>query len=624
MVLAGRTLPLNGIRFRQDNDFFYLTGNEDTNAVLAIDAPSGDSWLFLPPQNASEVRSDGKNWLTMGDQAKPRGFTAIAPITELGEFLARRRAGGAGRPLYTRLSERDEVDDSRGELGVGLARRMSNPLGARPSDDAWRVEMLRQHFPAVELKDVTPAIDALRVIKSPREIEILTLNGRLSAEAIRKAIEITRPGRFEYELEAEATYHLFKNGVQGNGYPAIVGTGPNVNVWHYQDNGRQMKAGDLVVMDYGGSLDYQVIDITRTWPVSGRFDELQLRAYQCALETQKAIIAAMRPGATRAETREISKRIYEKWGFADQRPAQAGHFVGMSVHDVGDYAAPFRPGMVIAVEPIIEIADKHLHIRIEDTVLITEGAPVILSAAVPKEVDEVLALMKQAGHEGRAELQFRRCYNAFHSHSSAASATSGAASARRVRPPRLNNVAPAAASASTSAGAQPPSGPTSTVAVSGRGGSAAVPAASDGSANAISGRGRRVSASASACGSVDLGHDGPAALLHRVERHALPPLHARDLAGARRRHLGARGHQRADDVDAQHRGIAHDVVELVALEQRRRQREAHRHLRRRRRLRADAHLGALPGRHLDARRRARGRARRTPGPGRRARAATPA
>ncbi len=194
VLLAGRTLPLHGIRFRQDNDFFYLTGNEDTNAVLAIDAPSGDSWLFLPPQSASEVRSDGKNWLTMGDQAKPRGFTAIAPITDLGEFLARRRAGGAGRPLYTRLSERDEVDDSRGEQGVGLARRLSNPLGARPSDDAWRVEVLRQHFPAVELKDVTPAIDQLRVIKSPREIEILTLNGRLSAEAIRKAIEITRPG----------------------------------------------------------------------------------------------------------------------------------------------------------------------------------------------------------------------------------------------------------------------------------------------------------------------------------------------------------------------------------------------------------------------------------------------
>src|SRR5688572_14069500 len=96
VLLAGNTLALHGIRFRQDNDFFYLTGNEDLNAVLVLDAPSGDSWLFLPPQNASEIRSDGKNWLTQGDQAKPRGFTAIQPITELSEFLARRRAGGAG------------------------------------------------------------------------------------------------------------------------------------------------------------------------------------------------------------------------------------------------------------------------------------------------------------------------------------------------------------------------------------------------------------------------------------------------------------------------------------------------------------------------------------------------
>ncbi len=394
VLLAGRTLPLSGVRFRQDNDFYYLTGNEDVNAVLVMDTPGGASVLFLPTQAAAEIRSDGKNWLSLGDQAKARGFSAILPLTELSEYLARRTAAG---PLYTRLTESDEVDDSRRTRASYYARRMNNLLGGQPSEDAWRVDQLRRHLPAAELKDVVPAIDALRVIKTPREIEILKRNGRLSAEAIRKAIEATRPGRFEYELEAEATYHLFKHGVQGNGYPAIVGTGPNVNVWHYQDNGRQMQAGDLVVMDYGGALDYQVVDITRTWPVSGRFDELQLKAYQCALETQKAIIAAMRPGATRAETREISKRIYEKWGFGDQRPASAGHFVGMSVHDVGDPAAPFRAGMVIAVEPIIEIAEKQLHIRIEDTVLITDGDPVILSAAVPKEVDELLALMKPTG-----------------------------------------------------------------------------------------------------------------------------------------------------------------------------------------------------------------------------------
>ncbi len=397
VLMFGSTMPLNGIRFRQDNDFYYLTGNADVNAVLVMDAATADAWLFLPEQGAREIRSDGKNWLSQGDQAKAWGFAGIQPLTELTEFLERRRSGFGQQVLWTRLSERDEVDDSRGDKGTSLARRYNNPLSGQPSEDGYRAETIRSRYPFYDLRDVVPAIDTLRVIKSPREIEVLKLNGRLSAEAIRNAIAITKPGRFEYELEAEATYHLFKNGVQGNGYPAIVGTGPNVNVWHYQDNGRQMQAGDLVVMDYGGDLDYQVIDITRTWPVSGQFDELQLRAYKCALETQKAIIAAMRPGATRKQTVEISKRIYEKYGFSDQRPASAGHFVGMSVHDVGDYTEPFRPGMVIAVEPIIEIPDKHLHVRIEDTVLVTEGEPYILSAAVPKEVDEVLALMKSGG-----------------------------------------------------------------------------------------------------------------------------------------------------------------------------------------------------------------------------------
>src|SRR4029079_14232958 len=257
----------------------------------------------------------------------------------------RRRGGFGVQTLWTRLSERDEVDDSRDGVGISLARNFNNPLGGQPSEDAWRASLIRERYPYYDLKDLTPAIDKLRVIKSPREIEALKLNRRLSAEAIQGAMAITKPGRFEYELEAEATYHLFKNGVQGNGYPAIVGTGPNVNVWHYQDNGRQMQAGDLVVMDYGGDLDYEVIDITRTWPVSGQFDDLTRRAYKCARETQKAIIAAMRPGATRKQTVEISKGIYERYGFSDQRPASAGHFVGMSVHDVRDYTEPIPPSM---------------------------------------------------------------------------------------------------------------------------------------------------------------------------------------------------------------------------------------------------------------------------------------
>jgi len=392
VIMFAATMPLPGIRFRQDNDFFYLTGNEDLSAILFLDTSRGEAFLFLPRQPPRQIEVDGPNWLEEKDAAKTHGFAAIHPLPYLEEFLARRRNAGP-QTLYVRLSERDEVDMSRGDKALHSGRRMSSSFGTQPTEDAWRIEELRRRYPHFELKDIAPTIDALRVIKSPREIEILRENGRISAEGIRRAIAMTRAGRYEYELEAEARYVFAKSGSEMDAYPAIVGSGPNVNTWHYNKNSRALEAGDLVVMDYGASLGYQTMDITRTWPVSGRFDELQERAYRADLEAQKAIIAAMRPGATRAETREICRKIFEKWGFGDQRPGSAGHFVGMAVHDVGDSNEPFKPGMVIAVEPIIEIKEKRIHIRIEDTVLITEGEPEILSLGVPKEVDELLALI---------------------------------------------------------------------------------------------------------------------------------------------------------------------------------------------------------------------------------------
>jgi Xaa-Pro aminopeptidase len=404
VLLFGDTMPDIGVRQRQDNDFYYFTGNEDLNAVLVMDASDARSYLFLPAQNAGEIRSDGRNWLSQSaeEMAKSRGFAAILPLEQLTEFLARRRPSAGSQTLWVRLSDADEVDQGRKDKALYLGRRYRGPFGGLPSEDAWRVEQIRARFPYFELRDATPEVDRMRMIKTPREIEILTRNGRLSAEAIVAAIEITTPGRYEYELEAEATYHLFRHGVQGNGYPAIVGSGSNVNIWHYNDNGKALGDGELIVMDYGGSLDYQIIDITRTWPVSGRFDDLQRRAYACSLEAQKAIIAMMKPGVTRADTRKVAEEIYRRHGFPGG--ASAGHFVGMSVHDVGDPDLPFEPGMVIAVEPIVEDASKQLHVRIEDTVLVTNDGPRILSAVVPKEMDELLRLVgRRAGVRSTAD-----------------------------------------------------------------------------------------------------------------------------------------------------------------------------------------------------------------------------
>ncbi|HSK08136.1 MAG TPA: Xaa-Pro peptidase family protein [Vicinamibacterales bacterium] len=392
VLLFGRTQPLAGIRFRQDNDFFYLTGNENLNAALVMDAGSGAATLFLPPQTAGEIRTLGRNWLSDPEEGKRWGFAAIRPIHDLPGVLAR-LALSPDPVVWTRLSPGDEADINRAEHATDHARRLGNIGGGHLTEEASRAAFLRAQFPTLQLRDVAPHLDRMRTIKSPREIEILRENGRISAEAIRRAILATRANGFEYEIEAEATYWMFRNGIQGNAFPAIVGSGPNVNIWHYQDNGRQYQDGDLVVMDYGGALDYLGVDITRTWPVSGRFDELQLRAYRCALEAQKAIIAAMKPGATRRETAEIGRAIYEKHGFPGG--AGAGHYVGLSVHDVGDGSQPFQPGMVFAVEPIVEDASKQLHVRIEDTVLITESGPEILTGGVPKEVDAILRLVQE-------------------------------------------------------------------------------------------------------------------------------------------------------------------------------------------------------------------------------------
>lgn len=396
VLMFGNTMPALAARNHQDHDFYYLTGNEDLNSVLVMNVETRQAYLFLPKQGPGEIRSDGENWLEDPEAADKWGFESIEPLYTLNEFLARQRDYTKTPTIWVRLSERDEISQGRSNKAVNLARQSMNLWSARPSEGAFRVEMLRRHYPFYELKDISPHIDRMRVIKTAREIEILKLNGRIAAEAVNRAMAVTEPGRFEYEIEAEATYHHVRNGVQRAGYGAIVGSGSNSNIWHYRDNGKRVEAGEMVVMDYGGSLDYMIIDITRTWPVSGEFDELQLRAYRCALEALKAITAEMRPGATREGIREITREIYRRHGFEDQRAPSAGHFVGMSVHDVGDASLPLEAGMVIAVEPIIEIKEENLHVRIEDTILVTEGEPVVLTEASPKEVDELLALMKEA------------------------------------------------------------------------------------------------------------------------------------------------------------------------------------------------------------------------------------
>lgn len=393
LILFGSSAASPGVRFRQDHDFYYLTGNEALNAVLVMDVATGAAHLFMPKLSATQIQYDGPNWLEERGAAEKYGLASIQPLTALQEFLTRRSSAPGADTVWTRLSDRDEVNLGRSETTTRVRRRQANPFAQHPTEDAARASALRAQFPSLRLRDVTPHLDRLRLIKTPREIEIIRYNARISAEAMRRAIQATAAGRYEYELEAEATYWMLKHGMQGAAYPAIVGSGPMGNQWHYEDNGRQMKAGDLVVMDYAGSLDYLTTDITRTWPVSGQFTFAQRRAYEATLEAQKTLIAAIKPGVQRAAVRRLAEDVLRRNGF-DPRYAYMGHYVGMSVHDVGDWSLPFEAGMVLAIEPIIDMPDEKLHIRIEDTVLVTPTGAEILSTAVPKEINELLALIK--------------------------------------------------------------------------------------------------------------------------------------------------------------------------------------------------------------------------------------
>jgi Xaa-Pro aminopeptidase len=172
-------------------------------------------------------------------------------------------------------------------------------------------------------------------------------------------------------------------------YPAIVGSGQNINTWHYFSNRETIQPNELVVFDFAASLDHLTMDITRTFNISGKFTTEQAKWYAVDLEAQKAVIALLRPGHTYEEAEAAGKAVFEKAGVGNQWQGFPGHFVGLATHDVLLPKGSVRPGQVVTVEPIVEFPDKHMHFRVEDTILITDSEPEILSAGVPKEISEV-------------------------------------------------------------------------------------------------------------------------------------------------------------------------------------------------------------------------------------------
>jgi Xaa-Pro aminopeptidase len=393
LLFARNDIP-EATHYREDNDFYYFTGLQDPGAVLLIDVKTGDATVFEPSQAGRTAQVYGPNLLSLSPTDRAAlGYSNVLPVTDLDTLLSSQFQSHPGCDVWIRKGFPDKADGARQEVGRDHAWKFAHPYHPPLPDDLAPTKLLAERYPMVQFRDITLAIDDLRNIKSPAEIAVLRRVGKISAEGNRDAIAHAKPGMYQYQIEARAYYYYYDHGAQSVAYPAIVGSGTDANTWHYFSNRHKIQPGELVVFDYAASLDHITMDITRTFNINGKFTPEQAKWYAVDLASQKATIALLTPGHTYEEAEAAGKAVFEAAGIGAQWYGFPGHFVGLATHDVKHASGPIKPGQVITVEPIIEFLKKHEHYRVEDTILITDGPPEILSADIPKEIDQVEKLV---------------------------------------------------------------------------------------------------------------------------------------------------------------------------------------------------------------------------------------
>ena len=395
-IIFGNGKHPYAVKFRQSPDFYYLTGIEEPDAILLLDGKNKRTFIFAQRIPADRAIVEGAGLLNTENAAAIYGVNFVLPFEEfylrLGSLLSN------GTKLYLPLTPPDDLQYARDEMILEEVDGSTHPLFKHPVRYKEAVSQLKKWCSNVQMVDVNPILDDLRWVKTPYEIERLRMSGKIGAEGIKEAMKGTKPGMYEYELEATARFVYIKRGARGDAFIPIVASGSNTLILHYTKNSRLMQAGDIVLMDYGADYDYYTSDITRTWAVSGEFTPEQEQMYRCILEARNAIIAVMKPGITVKDMEDAAQIVYKKYGLEKEFLASGryvGHFVGLSVHDVGSFEKPFVPGVVFNVEPLIQSDKLKIHMRIEDTILITAQGAENLTAGVPVELNEIYALAKQ-------------------------------------------------------------------------------------------------------------------------------------------------------------------------------------------------------------------------------------
>ena len=398
-VILGNSSHFHTARFHQSPDFFYLTGISEPDGVLVMDGKTKRSTVFFRMLSPFEAMWNGPRLLNVPGSDERYGIE-LQPLTELQEYLE--EVLEEEGKVYVQVIPPDQLQAARAEVAHARQDHRQHPLiGDQRSEVQVAIERLREIQPDAKVVDVTGALDRMRWTKTPYEIERLRRAGRIGAAGFVEAIRGTEPGVWEYEIEAETRY-VYQSSSAGDAFIPIVASGPNTMIIHYQENNRQTQSGDVILMDYGAEVDGYTSDITRMWPVSGRFSSSQEKMYRCILEASKAMIAAIKPGVMESDLQDIAEAVYRKHGFLsefEQFGRYVGHPVGLSVHDPDpgagpDPDVPFLVGTVFNVEPLLSVAEEGIHMRLEDTILVTEDGAENLTAGVPVEIEEIYALIR--------------------------------------------------------------------------------------------------------------------------------------------------------------------------------------------------------------------------------------
>lgn len=402
--------------FRQTNEFYYLSGIETPHAYLLLDGRSGKTTLYLPHRDADRERNEGKI-LSAEDEDLIKNLTGIDAVRGV-EFLSLDLVGkGLMRPpaalLYTPLSPAETGTDSRDELLNEQARVSANAWDGAPSREARFRELIKTRAPQFEIRDLSPVLDAMRNIKSKKEIAVIRRATEIAGLAIIEAMRSTEPDVYEYQLDAAAKYVFYMHGARGDAYASIIGGGTNAYFGHYFRKTDRLKSGDMVLMDYAPDYRYYTSDVTRMWAVNGKYTEEQRKLSDFILAYRDALFKYIRPGVTSDFVLDSAAKDMEKYlvgkTFENANHLKAvrdglkfrGHFqhpVGMAVHDVGLVrGVKLEPGMVFTIDPMIWIHEEKLYIRMEDVIVVTENGAENLSAFVPSTVEEIERTMSEKG-----------------------------------------------------------------------------------------------------------------------------------------------------------------------------------------------------------------------------------